>query len=231
MQEYDVENLNQFVDLICRNFDYGHIYRGVENIEEHLLIPSVGRYLEKYIECGFNKERLLVDESNAFRIFYKEAVKDVKLDNYWQWLALAQHHGLATRLLDWTYNPNVALYFCVAKACNEDGAVYVLDKKSEFLSTDEENKIDPLQLKSSKVYLPSHITERIRAQSGLFTISPDPTVSLIKNVVAKIRIRKERKCEIKHMLNKIGVHEKALFPDIDGLSKWIRWMKFDCLIY
>src|SRR5690606_15367924 len=218
-------------DLIGNEFDYGYIYRGVENIEEHLLIPSVGRYLKRYIECGHNKRRLLQDESNAFRIFYKEAINDVKLDNYWQWLALAQHHGLATRLLDWSYNPNVALYFCVDRACNEDGAVYVLNNKSEFLSTDEENKIDPFQLKSSKVYLPSHITGRIRAQSGLFTISADPTVPLTKDVVAQIRIKKEGKREIKHMLNKIGVHEKALFPDVDGLAKWIRWMKFDCLHY
>lgn len=231
MTEYNINSLYGFIELISREFDYGFIYRGVENIEKHLLIPSIGRYLDKYIENGLDKSRLLKDESDAFRIFYKEGRRYENLENYWQWLALAQHHGLATRYLDWTYNPNIALFFCVAKACDEDGAIYVLDKESEFLSVKEESEIDPLQIDKQKVYLPSHVSERIRAQSGLFTITPDPTIPLAKNIVARIRISKDSKQEIKLMLNKIGIHEKALFPDIDGLSRWIRWMKFDSLTH
>jgi hypothetical protein len=48
-------------------------------------------------------------------------------DNDWERLAIAQHFGLATCLLDWTYNPLVALYFACAELPNEPGAVYCYD--------------------------------------------------------------------------------------------------------
>lgn len=133
------------MDYIQSNFPYGYMYRGLSNIIDYKLTPTVGRYLTDFQKYGKTKQDLLDEESQSFRIFYKEAKGSIDHEpsSYWEWLAIAQHHGLPTRLLDWSYSAAVALFFAVESHGPNDAVVYVLDRTVKFLSVNQEKKSIP----------------------------------------------------------------------------------------
>jgi len=96
-----------------------YIYRGMDDANSTLL-TSLAR-------LGGPFEKL---ERHLIRNFRKYAhSNDIQGDSLWNWLAVAQHHGLPTRLLDWTYSPYVALHFATQnlESYDSDGVIWGLN--------------------------------------------------------------------------------------------------------
>jgi hypothetical protein len=91
------------------------IFRGVK--KHHCqLIPSIGRLKTNKIgEITPNDEELIL------KLFKQKAYGFIKdhISNNLELLSIAQHHGIPTRLLDWTKNPLVAVYFAVCNGFEE----------------------------------------------------------------------------------------------------------------
>jgi hypothetical protein len=129
---------------------------------------------------------------------------------------------MPTRLLDWSESLLVAAFFAVvnAGARKKSGLIYAV---KDVPSVSEEDADKPFEMSDVRLYHPPHITSRIPAQRGVFTVHPVPTqeyapASLLRWTIAPVACGK-----IKSILSACAINEGSLFPGVDGLSRHIRW--------
>jgi hypothetical protein len=152
----------------------------------------------------------------------------------WDWLVVAQHHGLPTRLLDWTYNPYIGLWFALARA-NKEGSkpeVWALKpEKNDIIKPIKNSR--PYSCLRTKVFEPIFDIPRVRAQQGCFTSfrfienSKNGFIPLEKNKYLRKRLERVRIApyvaeKINMQLNEMGYTNETIYPNIDNVAKRIK---------
>src|SRR5690242_6588793 len=179
---FRIESWDRFLKLVT-SAPYSHwAFRG-ERDERWPLYSSLSRYLRAF---GVDSRAWPEQEGRILRIFKRKAHQFLSqppdVDDDFEWLALMQHHGAPTRLIDFTWSPYVAAFFALERTLG-DGVVWAMNPtRMESSRAPRRTRMDPrlganfrryfLKGKHRFIWMgePHTMNRRLIAQSGTFAV-------------------------------------------------------------
>lgn len=209
-----IDSVHTYVKLILDSSakEKELIYRGHVSTKFELK-PSIGR-------CNYSKAL----EKEVFLKFKQQyySYTNERPQNDMDLLFLAQHYGLPTRLLDWTYNPMIALYFASENQDYEDGCIFSVDLHKAILFDSESNgvapkTIDEIMSIDKPVYIvPGYTDARYKNQKALFLLCSKPDKKFTF-ATPRFVVKKKYKSQIREELAMLGYDKTLVYPMLDSL--------------
>lgn len=214
--------------------------------------PLPGTLRPRFIETAKNVESLMPDslrsvvrEKTINKCFERIGASFLpSVSSLVETYLLAQHHGLPTRLLDWTTNPLAALYFAATGDSKHDGALYVVNPRFYIPSTaDEKYPADIVNVRHRCVtqtvaylfgeaekpehpiilpVIPDQTAGRIFQQSSCFTLYMVDAPDCNNETLEKLTIPKNAKPSLLRQLRRLSITSATLFADLDNVAKEIK---------
>jgi len=236
---FRLESWEAFLKLVIHPPYSNWAFRG-ERDERWPLYSSLSRYLQNF---GVARAAWPEQEGRILRVFKRKAHQFLERPPDWdddfQWLALMQHHGAPTRLIDFTWSPYVAAFFALERSL-DDCVVWAMNPARVASSrVPKSNKKDPRiygnfarhYLKGDEHFIwmgdPLTMNRRLIAQSGTFLVPGvvDVPVEEIladqdqKNILAKFVLANSVREQGMRELYRMNITYATLFPDLDGLAR------------
>lgn len=244
-KQFDINNKDDFERIVndVRNGripfigeQYQELYRG-QSKDSYVLKPGISRYVK-------TKEELNILEAEIISDFKKMVNKspnttkyiqltdfDNDFENDWRWIEQIQHFRIPTRLLDWTIDPRIALFFAVESNQTEVGQFWIFKSPLNW-SCDEHFEIDPFDknidlISNSSFYVEDDYQDKIAEQrmsfqSGKFTfqnseksIEPMENQNHLKDKMLKYTINPSSKQNLLDYLLEFNINEDTVYVRYD----------------
>ena len=216
-------------------------FRGQENVDWPL-IPAIYRRSDASAEPSIYQQFRL---HSRFR-----HGKFPEVSNRAAWLALMQHYGLPTRLLDWSASVLVAAYFATENSDSPcDSVIWALARhalnKAQTSKAEIYTEHDDVVTKAADAAFAGlsadggilavaieAVDMRMFTQQGFFTLHssnvPLEQLPESSNFLTRIRVPRDLKRPLRELLHFLGINASTVFPDLQHLATWIRgqdWLK------
>lgn len=243
MEAYLAESYQEVFELVSEikhsHFENKEIWFRGQGSSQYMLKPSLLR-----TKNGIDKEKEVFSE-------FKRLSTNIGVGytNEWNALVDMQHYGIPTRLLDWTNNLGVALYFAASSSVRYSSmSLYIMNpielnklsgkKGIPVLPNDTmglsyiQNYVDrePFPARYPIAAKCDSINQRVKAQSGMFTIHGDEeneediiaTILDKKSAIYRIDISTEALPSLNDYFDICGIKDYTIFPDIQGIASHLR---------